>query len=146
MMKRIHSHEKEQFRKLFKQEEIDNIEDRFVILDVFLQTEQHVTAGELDELLQQNGFFQAGVLVALADSAGGAASFTLLEENQNILSVNFSVSLMRAAEADKIIAEGKVIKAGQRLHFCRVELYQEKDGEKQLVMAADITMAVITGI
>ena len=54
-MKQIHLQEKEQFKKLFKQEYIDNFEDRFKILEVFLQTEKHVTVNELTELLAQSG-------------------------------------------------------------------------------------------
>ncbi len=54
-MKQIHLQEKEQFKKLFKQEYIDNFEDRFKILEVFLKTEKHVTVEELTRLLAQNG-------------------------------------------------------------------------------------------
>jgi Fur family ferric uptake transcriptional regulator len=54
-MKQIHLQEKEQFKKLFKQEYIDNFEDRFRILEVFLQTEKHVTIEELTQLLAQSG-------------------------------------------------------------------------------------------
>jgi len=54
-MKQIHLQEKEQFKKLFKQEHIDNFEARFAILEVFLQTEKHVTIDELTRLLEQNG-------------------------------------------------------------------------------------------
>ena len=55
-MKQIHIQEKEQFKKLFRQEQIDNFEDRFKVLEVFLQTESHVTIAELVELLDQNGW------------------------------------------------------------------------------------------
>ncbi|UCG05637.1 MAG: transcriptional repressor [Desulfobacterales bacterium] len=55
-MKQIHLQEKEQFKKLFKQEHIDNFEDRFKILEVFLQTEKHVTVDELVQRLGQNGW------------------------------------------------------------------------------------------
>lgn len=51
---RIHKQEKEQFQKLFAQEHIDRIEDRFKILDTFLQTEGHVTEKELRNRLDQN--------------------------------------------------------------------------------------------
>ncbi len=54
-MKQIHLQEKEQFKKLFKQEHIDNFEDRYAILEVFLQTEKHVTIEELAVLLEQSG-------------------------------------------------------------------------------------------
>ena len=54
-MKQIHLQEKEQFKKLFNQEYIDDFEDRFKILEVFLHTEKHVTVDELTQLLVQNG-------------------------------------------------------------------------------------------
>jgi len=54
-MQRTHLHEKEQFKKLFKQEQIDNFEDRIRLLETFLQTEQHVTASELTDLMAENG-------------------------------------------------------------------------------------------
>jgi len=55
-MKNIHSQEKEQFKKLFKQENIDRFEDSLKILDVFIQTERHVTTNELLQLLKENGY------------------------------------------------------------------------------------------
>ncbi|MCF8080042.1 MAG: transcriptional repressor [Desulfobacterales bacterium] len=54
-MKQVHNHEKEQFKKLFRQELIDRFEDRFLILEVFLQTERHITVSGLTELLRKQG-------------------------------------------------------------------------------------------
>ncbi len=55
-MKQVHLQEKRQFKKLFKQEHIDNFEDRFKVLEAFLQTEKHVTVEEVHQLLQTNGW------------------------------------------------------------------------------------------
>jgi len=55
-MKQIHLQEKQQFKKLFKQEHIDNFEDRFKVLEAFLQTEKHVTVEEVAGLLEANGW------------------------------------------------------------------------------------------
>jgi len=55
-MKRVHNREKQQLKKLYNQENIDYFEDRFKILEVFLQTERHVTFGELIQLLDENGY------------------------------------------------------------------------------------------
>jgi Fur family ferric uptake transcriptional regulator len=55
-MKQVHIQEKQQFKKLFKQEHIDNFEDRFKVLEAFLQTEKHVTVDELVQLLKENGW------------------------------------------------------------------------------------------
>ena len=56
-MKQIHHHEKEQFRKLFEQENIDRIEDRFRVLETFLQTEHHLTVSELQHILKDNKLY-----------------------------------------------------------------------------------------
>ncbi len=54
-MKTSHRQEKEQFKRLFKQEHIDNFEDRFKVLEAFLTTERHLTARELEEMLTGSG-------------------------------------------------------------------------------------------
>ena len=51
----IHKKEKEQFIKLFKQDRIDRFKDRLAVLEVFLQTEHHVTARELTERVNASG-------------------------------------------------------------------------------------------
>lgn len=50
-----HKHEKEQFIKLFKQDRIGRFEDRLTVLEVFLQTEHHVTSQEIADLIRENG-------------------------------------------------------------------------------------------
>jgi Fur family ferric uptake transcriptional regulator len=55
-MKQVHIQEKQQFKKLFKQEHIDSFEDRFKVLEAFLQTEKHVTVEELGQRLEENGW------------------------------------------------------------------------------------------
>ena len=51
----IHKQEKAQFVKLFKQDRIDRFHDRLAVLEVFLRTEHHVTAGDLTDLVNQSG-------------------------------------------------------------------------------------------
>lgn len=55
MIKQLHTQEKEQFKKLFRQEHIDKFEDRYKVLETFLQTERHLTEKELLERLNENG-------------------------------------------------------------------------------------------
>ena len=54
-MKLKHQQEKEQFKKLFAEEQIDRFDERFIVLETFLNTEKHVTVDELDGMLQENG-------------------------------------------------------------------------------------------
>jgi Fur family ferric uptake transcriptional regulator len=55
-MKHVHVQEKHQFKKLFKQEHIDNFEDRFKVLEAFLQIEKHVTVDDVVNQLAENGW------------------------------------------------------------------------------------------
>ena len=95
------------------------------------------------ELLQQNGYFQAGALVTLADAVGGSAAYTLTAEGENILSINFAVSLMRPAAADELRGEGRVVKAGKNLYFCETAVYDVADPERKPLMTAAITLMVV---
>ena len=54
-MRAIHQKEKEQFKKLFEQENIDRINERYSILEVFLETENHITVESFSKLLEENG-------------------------------------------------------------------------------------------
>lgn len=49
-------HEKENFRSLIMEDEVGRVEDRLNIIDVFLQTEEHVTLQELMGLLRERGY------------------------------------------------------------------------------------------
>jgi len=55
-MKQVHDQEKHQFKKLFKQELIDNFENRFKVLEAFLQVEKHVTVDDVVYQLKKNGW------------------------------------------------------------------------------------------
>jgi Fur family ferric uptake transcriptional regulator len=51
----LHAQEKEQFKKLFQQERVENFDDRFKVLEAFLSTEEHVTVDELAGRLNVKG-------------------------------------------------------------------------------------------
>jgi Fur family ferric uptake transcriptional regulator len=54
-MRDRHENEKLQFERLFREEGVDRIPERSAILEIFLQTERHVTGEELTDLLARNG-------------------------------------------------------------------------------------------
>ncbi len=95
------------------------------------------------EHTQQNGYLHAGILMSLADIVCGLAAYSLMAEGENVLSVNINASLMRPARANRIRAEGRVVKAGRHLYFTEASLFTEgKEGEK-LVVKANIAMMAV---
>jgi len=47
-----HEHEKEQFKKLFRQQGVDEFDRRFQVLETFLKTEKHLTCREIAQELE----------------------------------------------------------------------------------------------
>ncbi len=69
-------------------------------------------------LTQQHGFFHAGVLTSIVDSACGYAAWTMMPEDKEVLSVEFKINLLRPAQADRLLATGVVLKSGRTLSVC----------------------------
>ena len=86
-----------------------------------------IACAKSDQLTQQHGYFHAGVITSIADVACGYAAMTTMPEGSEVLSVEFKTNLMRAANADKIIATGKVIKTGKTLVFCEAVVTDESE-------------------
>src|SRR4029079_17783296 len=82
------------------------------------------------ELSQQHGFFHAGVISTIADSAGGYAGFTLFTEDAGVLTVEFKINLLAAADGERALAVGEVIRSGRTLTVCRLDAFVEKKGKR----------------
>lgn len=77
-----------------------------------------ISCSKNENLTQQHGFFHAGVLTSIADSACGYAALSVMPEDTDVLSVEFKINLLRPATAEKIIAAGTVLKNGRTLIVC----------------------------
>ena len=82
------------------------------------------------ELSQQHGFFHAGMISAIADSAGGYAGFTLFAPDAAVLTVEFKLNLMAAADGERAHAVGRVIRSGRTLTVCQLDVHVEKAGRR----------------
>jgi uncharacterized protein (TIGR00369 family) len=84
------------------------------------------------DLTQQHGYFHAGTLTAIADSAGGYAGFTLMGAADSVLAVEFKVNLLNPGRGELAIARARVVKAGRTLTVCQVEVSTVQQGEETL--------------
>ncbi len=50
-----HDNEKIQFKKLFRQQGLDQFDKRFKVLEAFLKTDEHISSRDLTRLLEQDG-------------------------------------------------------------------------------------------
>lgn len=67
--------------------------------------------------LQQHGYAHAGVLASIADSACGYAALSTMPDDAEVMSVEFKITLMRPCSAERIVADGRVLKTGRTLVF-----------------------------
>ena len=97
------------------------------------------------ELSQQHGFFHAGMLAAIADSAGGYAGFTLFPPAAGVLTVEFKLNLLAAADGERALAVGEVIRSGRTLTVCRLDAWVEKGGRRTHCATGTQTLMSIVG-
>ena len=80
------------------------------------------------ELSQQDGFFHAGIVSTIADSAAGYAGYTLMPADSRVLTVEYKMNLLAPACGEHLIARGQVIKNGRTLVIAKADVGVVLDG------------------
>lgn len=91
---------------------------------------------------QQHGLIHAGVLATMADHAAGCAARSVVGLDEDVLTVEFKINLLRPALADRLRCRAQVLRAGKTLVVVESEVFAEKDSEEKLVSKATVTLAV----
>ena len=86
-----------------------------------------------DAISQQHGFVHAGAVAAIADSAAGYAALSLMPPGAGVLTAEFKINLLAPAQGDRLVARGRVIKAGRTLTLAQAEVFAETGGQERLV-------------
>lgn len=81
--------------------------------------------GSSPKLTQQHGFFHAGVTSAIADTAAGYAAMTLTRHDQDILTIEFKINLLKPANGKRLRAEAGVIRTGRSIIVTRAVVSAE---------------------
>ena len=80
-----------------------------------------------------------GVLSALADACGGAAVWVGLEDpGARVSTIDLRIDYLRPASLDTIVAEGRVVRLGNRVGVVDVRLYNAR--------APEVTVATGKGV
>jgi len=94
---------------------------------------------------QQHGFVHAGALSAIADTAAGYAALSLMPAGKGVLTTEFKINLVAPAVGERILARGKIVKAGRTLTLAQTEVFAESDGQEKLVALLTATLMTIEG-
>jgi uncharacterized protein (TIGR00369 family) len=94
-------------------------------------------------LSQQDGFVHAGAVAAIADTAAGYAALSLMPPGRGVLTAEFKINLLAPAVGDRIIARGRVVKAGRTLTLAQTDVFAESGGQEKLVAFLTATLMAI---
>lgn len=98
-----------------------------------------------DDLTQQHGFLHAGVLASAADSACGYAALSLMPPGAAVLSIEFKINMLAPAAGDRVVARGRVIRAGKTVTVCWADVTAYSSAGEKLVATMVATMMTVQG-
>jgi uncharacterized protein (TIGR00369 family) len=112
----------------------------------------HIAPGAVDIVLlasasvsQQHGFVHAGAVAAIADTAAGYAALSLMPPGAGVLTTEFKINLVATAAGERMVARGRVIKAGRTLTLAQTEVFSETGGQEKLVAFLTATLMTMEG-
>ncbi|NNM72849.1 PaaI family thioesterase [Enterovirga aerilata] len=94
---------------------------------------------------QQHGFVHAGAISAIADSAAGYAALSLMPAGTGVLTTEFKINLLAPAAGERIVARGRVVKAGRTLTLAQSEVFAETAGQEKLIALLTATLMAVRG-
>lgn len=93
---------------------------------------------------QQHGVGHAGLTFALGDTAAGYAALTAMPPEAEVMTVEMKINLIAPAAGARLIATGRVVKAGRRLTVVTAEVEAEaEDGSRRTVALMQGTMIAV---
>lgn len=72
---------------------------------------------------QQTDLAHAGVAFTLGDSAAGYAALTLMAAEDEVVTVEMKIHLLAPAKGDRLVAEGRVVRAGRRVSVVAADVF-----------------------
>jgi uncharacterized protein (TIGR00369 family) len=113
---------------------------------------EHISPGVVEiamrpnrAISQQHGFTHAGAVSAIADSAAGYAALSLMPHGTGVLTTEFKINFVAPATGDRIVARGRVVKAGRTLTVAQTEVFAESGGEEKLIALLVATIMTVAG-
>ena len=96
-----------------------------------------------EKVSQHHGYVHAGAIATMADLSSGLAAYSLMAEEEEVLTVEFKINLLRPAVGEVIICRAEVLKPGKRLYISESEVFSVLQGEEKLIAKAMVTLAVV---
>jgi len=93
--------------------------------------------------LQQDGFVHAGVIATMADHTAGYAAYSLVPEDQRILTIEYKINYLQLAKGRLLECKAWVLRSGKQVLITEAEVYSFIGTARTLVAKAMHTMASV---
>ena len=110
-----------------------------------------VEAGAVDveipfqlQLTQHNGFLHGGTIATLGDTACGYSAYSLLDIDQDVLTVEFKINYLSPGVGERIVAQGRVLRLGRTLIIASGDVFAYTGTEQKHVATMLATMTSVT--
>jgi uncharacterized protein (TIGR00369 family) len=121
--------------------------DRLTMMRTIGAALERVSPGEVEvmlpfrnDLTQHHGFMAAAVLTAVVDVACGYAAMTLMPSGSSVLTIEYKANFLAPAQGEKLLARGRVIRAGRTVTVCAGDVVAVEGGREKLVATILATM------
>ncbi|WP_417810571.1 PaaI family thioesterase [Thalassospira alkalitolerans] len=95
------------------------------------------------DLVQHNGYFHGGLIAGLADIAGGFAGWSLVAEDQGMLTIEYKLNIVAPGLGDALRAVGEVVSRGRSIIVTRIDVFGSRNGEPVLCATSLQTLKVM---
>ena len=99
-----------------------------------------------DDFRQQHGYVAAAIVTAIVDTACGFAAMSLMPAGATVVTVEYKVNFISPARGERLIAHGRVVKAGRVLTVCAGEVRALSDGLPKTVATMLGTMVSLQDV
>ncbi|RCK37666.1 PaaI family thioesterase [Thalassospira xiamenensis] len=95
------------------------------------------------DLIQHNGYFHGGLIAGLADIAGGFAGWSLVAEDQGMLTIEYKLNIVAPGMGDQLRAVGEVVSRGRSIIVTRIDVFGVRNSEPVLCATSLQTLKVM---
>lgn len=96
-----------------------------------------------DRHRQQDGFVHAGVIATMADHTAGYAAYTILSENERVLTVEYKINFLKPANGSVLVCRSQVLSGGKTLIVAESSVVSRRPGREKLVGKAQVTLMAV---
>ncbi len=90
---------------------------------------------------QQHGYAHAGLAFAIGDSAAGYAALSAMADGSEVLTVEMKINLLAPAAGERLVAAGRVVRAGRRIVVVAAEVVAEPSGKAVAILQGTMVPA-----